>query len=313
MLSLLSALLLAATPYEPPVDLDAEVEAIRSGGVDMLDYDYGRLRFHPDRQAAWAAMDAVERYASTLIELPEGIRGTGRPFSSCLAGEQANAMLMGVRAAKLTPDAESWRSAYAHTNRVIAETEADLAARLAAGEASASDPVIDELKRHYAADRAWRSALSALPENPGSHDREVVTARVLPRICGVDAASTAFMKDALARIDWFTIGEYGEETDRMAWLLIQHTNDDDFQAEVLSRLERLAPQGQTSGRNYAMLHDRVAVRAGRLQRYGTQGICMGGRWIPTEMEDREHVETRREALGLEPLPELAARHASACG
>jgi hypothetical protein len=291
-----------------PVDLKAEVAAIKAGEVDVLDYDWGRLRFHPDRQAAWAAMDEVERHAGSLQAIPDHI-APGQSFSSCLLGEEGYAILMGIRAAKLTPDAEAYAEALSHARETAARTETELRETIHAIVADEVDPLVRELRTHHARDVAWRSAGFSVPDGAGPHFREVALARALPRTCAIDAASTAFMRRAMDQIGWFSISGYGEDADAMAWLLVQHADDDrELQTEVLDTLSDLAAAGETAPRNYAMLFDRVAVGTGRPQRYGTQGTCSGGRWLPMDIEDRDGVDARRAELGLEPLAELASRH-----
>jgi hypothetical protein len=52
----------------------------------------------------------------------------------------------------------------------------------------------------------------------------------------------------------------------------------------------------------AMLEDRLRVRAGRKQLYGTQLVRgASGELEPAPMEDPKHVELRRDAAGLPPM------------
>lgn len=125
-----------------------------------------------------------------------------------------------------------------------------------------------------------------------------------------DAQTSADLKQILAIHSWIKISVFGAQADSDAWLIVQHADHDpEFQASVLSRLEALYPQGETSARNYAYLFDRVAVSfhdttKRRPQRYGTQGTCVGpGKWEPFEIEDPAHVDVRRATVGLPPLAE----------
>ena len=130
----------------------------------------------------------------------------------------------------------------------------------------------------------------------------------------VDASNTEELKGLLDRYGWFRISEFGPEADRDAWLLVQHADHDRaFQREVLDVLAGLVETDETSVRNYAYLHDRVAVGEGRPQRFGTQGQCVGpGRWEPYPIEDAETVDVRRAAYGLEPIADYAARFTAYC-
>ncbi|TRO96329.1 hypothetical protein FKB34_04550 [Glycocaulis profundi] len=305
----LALMIALALQTAPPVDLDAEVAAIRAGEVDVLDYDWGRLRFHPDRQAAWAAMADISRFALENSELPSGIRESREPFSTCLAGDRAAAIMFGIRGAKLSPDVEAYDRALAAARAVRADVEAELDEALAEIETEESDPLIAELRALHARDQAWRHALGRFTDvaddqsldGLGGYGLNVLMGQTAPPGCRVDLDSTAFLKRVTGEIGWFTISDYGEEADEMAWLLAQHTPESAFMAEILDRLTVLARSGETNPRHYAYLHDRVAIRDGRPQRYGTQFSCIGGRLVPREIEDRDEVDARRAELGMEPL------------
>jgi hypothetical protein len=71
---------------------------------------------------------------------------------------------------------------------------------------------------------------------------------------------------------------------------------------MLDKLQALPP-GQTSGKRLGYLFDRVARADGRLQRYGTQGMCKDGSWTPFESEDPANLDQHRAALGMEPIAE----------
>jgi hypothetical protein len=71
---------------------------------------------------------------------------------------------------------------------------------------------------------------------------------------------------------------------------------------MLAKLEAL-PAGQTDGKRLGYLVDRVAGAEGRAQKYGTQGQCKDGQWIPHESEDPQNLDQRRASLGMEPIAE----------
>lgn len=165
-------------------------------------------------------------------------------------------------------------------------------------------------------DQVLRKALYTPHEHGygGTPDAEAFRKAWLTRLERQDAAHALRMKALLDRWGWFVRSRWGEETDRTAWLLIQHADQDPaFQKRALALLEPLVASGETDGRNYAYLFDRVAVNEGRPQRYGTQGYCVGpGQWRPRPMEDPEGVDARRRALGLEPLAAYVATFRGIC-
>ena len=126
----------------------------------------------------------------------------------------------------------------------------------------------------------------------------------------IDGHNLAELKPLLDKYGWFGIGKFGSNADRDAWLLVQHADQDiEFQKKVLAALEPLAKTGETNLKNYAYLFDRVAVNLRQpdkrgLQRYGTQGRCIGpGTWAPFPVEDPESLDARRAEVGLMPEAE----------
>jgi len=116
----------------------------------------------------------------------------------------------------------------------------------------------------------------------------------------VDCNNTAWIRAQIAEHGWFDLSRYGERADEAAWLMVQHADRTPaFQGEMLPFLEERAATGETSARRVAYLWDRVAVKEGRPQRYGTQMNCENGQATPIGgLDDPEHVEERLAALGM---------------
>ncbi|MFZ4516527.1 MAG: DUF6624 domain-containing protein, partial [Acidimicrobiia bacterium] len=74
---------------------------------------------------------------------------------------------------------------------------------------------------------------------------------------------------------------------------------------ALDHLEIAVEFGDAPALHAAALEDRIRMREGRAQRYGTQVVPTADNrsLTPWPIEDPEHVEGRRAALGLEPLAE----------
>ena len=118
------------------------------------------------------------------------------------------------------------------------------------------------------------------------------------------AFTTARMKEIVAQIGWPAASKFGRHTAHLAWLLVQHADQDvDFQRECL-RLMREAPEGEVSRADVAYLEDRVRVHEGRPQLYGTQfHTDERGELVPRPIEDPGRLDERRAAAGLQPLAE----------
>ena len=136
----------------------------------------------------------------------------------------------------------------------------------------------------------------------------------LPRLARIDAVNLRGLKSLLDKWGWFNRATWGDKADNEAWLLVQHADHDLlFQKRVLALLEPLVGSGGTNPSGFAYLFDRVAVNERHLQRFGTQGYCIGpGKWTPRPIEDPEHVDARRAAVGLRPLAEYIASFKDIC-
>ena len=95
------------------------------------------------------------------------------------------------------------------------------------------------------------------------------------------------------------ISRYGRNADQNAFLVAQHANSDvPLQGHVLTILTPLVPAHETAGENYALLYDRVQTADGKPQRYGSQGACQAGRWVPDPIENSDAVDKDRAYVGL---------------
>lgn len=107
------------------------------------------------------------------------------------------------------------------------------------------------------------------------------------------------LKELLARHGWPTVSMVSEDGAYAAWGMVRAARDEPaFQAAMLAAMEPLLAQREASPTLYAELYDQLHTP----QRYGTRGRCVDTEiWQPDELEDPEHVEARRAALGLQPL------------
>ncbi|MDX2142271.1 MAG: DUF6624 domain-containing protein [Rhodospirillaceae bacterium] len=200
------------------------------------------------------------------------------------------------------------------------ELRIDIALR---NEAFARDPaniadkewVKRKLAHMFLVDQDFRFKLIAVRKQAADDvERKSLESQLIPVMLDMDRDHTAEMKALLQRYRWFTISDFGAETDNNAWILIQHADRDvEFQKHVLSVLEALYPKGETNPRNYAYLVDRVARNENRPQRFATQGTCTApGTWEPFPTEKPDQVDDMRRSVGLEPLSEYKKLVAQQC-
>ena len=168
-----------------------------------------------------------------------------------------------------------------------------------------------ELYRRVARDQMTRHGFGAGNKvwgelTPGALAR--VHGRLDRRTCDIDRDNTAWLRADLAANGWYRVSAFHPSASNAAWLMIQHADRDPaFQREMLVMLEPLAAEGEIEPSNFAYLYDRVAVNAGRPQRYGSQGRCVArGVWAPNDLEDPERVQALRDEYELGSLAEYTA-------
>jgi len=117
----------------------------------------------------------------------------------------------------------------------------------------------------------------------------------------VDERNTRRLRDIVGEIGWPTRSTVGAQAEHMAWLLVQHA-ELEFQKQCFALMAR-EPAHEVCPRHLAYLEDRIRVREGLLQRFGTQLQKSGEGWEPLPTEEQDALDARRRAVGLEPISE----------
>ena len=113
------------------------------------------------------------------------------------------------------------------------------------------------------------------------------------------------IKQIVSEHGWPRISLVGEDGANAAWFLVQHAVlEPQFQEQCVTLLTTAVTAGEAKGYHLAMLHDRVLIRKGQPQIYGSQHeIDENGKMYPLPISDSEGVDQRRKEVGLEPLAE----------
>ena len=118
----------------------------------------------------------------------------------------------------------------------------------------------------------------------------------------VDADNLRRLKHIVRQDGFPTARMVGYDGLEAAWLLVQHADADPaFQAEMLTEVRRSVNARELDVQLYALLTDRVLLAQGKKQRYGTQLAISDQGLTPRRLEDPDHVDERRRAMGLIPL------------
>jgi hypothetical protein len=127
----------------------------------------------------------------------------------------------------------------------------------------------------------------------------------LRRFLAADSLRSEWLKVVVAERGWPGRAAVGDAGVKAAWSLLQHSSDAAFQARMLPDVERAAQRGELSPAEVAMMTDRVLVKTGRPQRYGTSFTERDGRLVADSIEDRAGLEARRAAKGMPPMADYA--------
>lgn len=160
--------------------------------------------------------------------------------------------------------------------------------------------VNDELRMELL-ERADRDQVARNSLRPG-HTMEEWDRVVEP----VDRVNTARLKEIVAAYGWPGHALVGEAAAQAAWLLAQHAPAE-FQEECLPLLEDAVNRGDASRRNLAYLRDRVLMRRGEPQIYGTQYTFRDGVLELWTVQDPGGLDQRRAEIGLGPEAENRAQ------
>ncbi|MCI5081580.1 MAG: hypothetical protein MRY78_07815 [Saprospiraceae bacterium] len=114
--------------------------------------------------------------------------------------------------------------------------------------------------------------------------------------------------EIIDKYGWVGRSEVGGEANMTLWLVIQHAPLE-TQEKYLPMLEASVKEGESSGSHLALLVDRIHMRNGKPQIYGSQ-ITVDqetGEQVVYEIKEPEYVNQRRAEVGLGPIQEYVGR------
>ncbi|HKR64113.1 MAG TPA: DUF6624 domain-containing protein [Thermoanaerobaculia bacterium] len=121
----------------------------------------------------------------------------------------------------------------------------------------------------------------------------------------IDARNTARLLEIIKRVGgWPGKSMVGEKASGAAWTLAQHAEGSVLR-ELLPVMERAVKHQELDGALYATSFDRVRILDGKKQLYGSQFDTKGDKCEPMPVEDPEHLDERRIAIGLGPIADYA--------
>lgn len=156
-------------------------------------------------------------------------------------------------------------------------------------------------------DQKHRAELMALIEKVNDPDKEKLMPRYMQLVEAQDAIDKRLLQQLAAIIaqhGWPTIGLVGKEASQAAFLIIQHA-DLAEQKKYFPLLKEAADKNEARKSEVAMLEDRILMREGKKQIYGSQLRTNDatGKLELYPIEDEANVDKRRASVGLMPMKE----------
>lgn len=156
-------------------------------------------------------------------------------------------------------------------------------------------------------DQKHREELSELMSKLAGPDKDKLMPRYLQLVEAQAALDTKLLQQLeaiIAKHGWPTISLVGKEANVNAFLIIQHA-DLEYQKKYFPLLKAAAEKNEARKSDVAMLEDRILMREGKKQIYGSQ-LRRNEQTQKLELypiEDEANVDKRRASVGLMPLKE----------
>jgi len=158
------------------------------------------------------------------------------------------------------------------------------------------DTLTLELRVIDYADQRYRLQMDDTVRKYGNNSRQV--AGLFKKMAAADSANLIKVDSLVNKYGWLGPDQVGSDGNATLFAVIQHS-DLQTQKRYLPLLRDAVKTGKMKPSHLAFLEDRVALREGRKQIYGSQLSYPGYTVLPLEKPDS--VDIRRAAVGLEPL------------
>lgn len=124
-----------------------------------------------------------------------------------------------------------------------------------------------------------------------------------------DSINVSKVQSILDQYGWLGADVVGFQGNMTLFLVIQHASIE-IQEKYLPMIRDAVKNGRAMANSLAMLEDRILIRKGEKQIYGSQLIedpKAAGKYIVAPLMDPENVDRRRAEVGLGPISEYISR------
>lgn len=168
-------------------------------------------------------------------------------------------------------------------------------------ESKLNKPLVAILDTIFKNDQDGRNQLPEIEKKYGYNSKEVKEQWKL--INKNDSIDLIKIEKILDKYGWLGVDEIGSQGNSTLFLVIQHS-DIKVQEKYLPMMRVAVKDNRANSAQLALLEDRVALRQGKLQIYGSQiGQDKDGHLWVSPLEDPDNVDKRRAKMGLPPIAE----------
>lgn len=173
-------------------------------------------------------------------------------------------------------------------------------------EANYDKPLVAKLDSIYEDDQSYRRQISDIEKEFGWESPEMKAHWKIIHV--KDSVNLIKITQVLDERGWLGADIIGGKGNATLFLVIQHA-DLPIQQKYLPMMREAVKQGNASARSLALLEDRVALRQGKRQLYGSQ---IGrdqetGKQYVLPLDDPMNVDKRRAEMGLGSLQDYVSR------
>jgi hypothetical protein len=160
-------------------------------------------------------------------------------------------------------------------------------------------PLVAMLDTIYMTDQQPRQQIAELEKKYGAKSKEMRAHWAY--MSKLDSINVIKVTQILDKYGWLGYDKIGRQGNTTLFLVIQHA-DIDIQEKYLPMMRQAVKDRKAQASALALLEDRVALRRGGKQIYGSQvGWDENGKYYVQPLEDPDHVDERRASVGLGPI------------
>jgi hypothetical protein len=169
-----------------------------------------------------------------------------------------------------------------------------------------NETLISQLASIYHNDQVYRGLLRDIQNKYGGESKEMKD--LFKKMFAADSLNLIKVEEILEEYCWLGTDVVGHEGNSTLFLVIQHAPQA-AQEKYLPVMREAVAKGNAEAKSLALLEDRVALKQGRRQLYGSQisWDMKTNEYYVLPLDDPDNVDKRRAAMGLGPLADYV-RH-----